>query len=134
MAAQMLPILSKSFVVLYFDPYSKDGIVRVHSKFLSVRQPSSGNAAGLYESFSRALSHVGIVDWQQKLMGFGCDGASVNMGANALCSLLEQVVPWVICFWCLIHHLQLALKDSLKSTFFSNTIVLAISKEPQEMS
>ena len=43
----------------------------------------------LYESFSRALSHVGIVDWQQKLMGFGCDGASVNMGANALRGLLE---------------------------------------------
>ena len=53
-------------------------------------------------------------------MGFGCDGASVNMGANALRGLLEQAVSWVICFWCLIHRLQLALKDSLKSTFFSS--------------
>ena len=47
-------------------------------------------------------------------MGLGCDGASVNMGANGLRGLLEQAVPWVICFWCLVHRLQLALKDSLK--------------------
>lgn len=60
-----------------------------------------------------------MVDWKQKLVGFGCDCASVNMGANGLCGLLEQDVSWVISFWCLIHHLQLALKDSLKSTFFS---------------
>ena len=97
------------FIALYFDPYS---IVRVCSKFLAVCQPSSGNAAGLYESFSRALSRVGVVDWKRKLVGFGCDGASVKMGANGLRGLLEQNVSWVISFWCLIHRLQLALKDS----------------------
>ena len=61
-----------------------------------------------YMKVFQELSCVGIVDWQQKLVGFGCDGASVNMGANGL---LEQAVPWVICFWCIVHRLQLALRD-----------------------
>lgn len=108
------------FIALFFDPYSQDGVVRVRSKFLAVRQPSSGNAVGLHESFTKALSRVGIENWKQKLVGFGCDGASVNMGANGLRGLLEQDVPWVISFWCLIHRLQLALKDSLKSTYFAS--------------
>lgn len=113
----MLPTL---FIALFFDPYSQDGVVRVRSKFLAVHQPSSGNAVGLHESFTKALSRVGIENWKQKLVGFGCDGASVNMGANGLRGLLEQDVPWIISFWCLIHRLQLALKDSLKSTYFAS--------------
>ena len=108
------------FIALFFDPYSQDVVVRVRSKFLAVRQPLSGNAVGLHESFTKALSRVGIENWKQKLVGFGCDGASVNMGANGLRGLLEQDVPWVIGFWCLIHRLQLALKDSLKSTYFAS--------------
>ena len=50
------------------------------------------------------------------MIGFGCDGASVNIAANGLQGFL---VPWVIVFWCLAHHLELALKDALKGTVFS---------------
>ena len=42
------------------------------------------------------------------------------MGVRGLRGLLQQRLPWVIVFWCLIHRLELSLKDALKNTFFSS--------------
>ena len=80
-----------------------------------MRRPARSNAEGLYECFIRALNFVGVNDWENRLVGFGCDGASVNMGANGFRSYLEKAV-----FGCLslAHHLELALKDTLKATLF----------------
>jgi len=107
------------FLVLYFDPYTDDGKVHVWSKFFAVRQPRNGTAAGLYESFTRAFDRMEISDWENKLIGFGCDGTSVNIAANGLKGHLEKSVPWIVTFWCLAHHLELSKKDALKSTYFS---------------
>ena len=92
------------FLTLYFDPHAPDGKVHVRSRFLSVRQPIRANAKGLFECFTRALDHVGIVSWEEKLIGFGYDGASVNIGAGGLRGSLEKFVPWVVVFWCLAHR------------------------------
>ncbi len=54
------------------------------------------------------------------MIWFGCDGASVNIGARGLRGFLENSVPWVVVFWCLAHRLELSLKDALKDTFFSS--------------
>lgn len=108
------------FVALYLDPHAPDGKVHVCNRFLSVRQPTRADAKGLFECFTRALDYVGIVGWEEKLIGFGCDGTSVNIGAGGLRGFLEKSVPWVVIFWCLAHRLELSLKDALKDTFFSS--------------
>ena len=79
----------------------------------------SPTAAGLYESLIRAFSHMGVEEWEDKLIGFGCDGTSVNIAANGLKGLLEKSVSWIVTFWCLAHRLELSIKDSLKSTYFA---------------
>ena len=76
--------------------------MHVRSKFFTVRQPKSCNAEGLYECFMRAFSYMHVTDWQNKLVGIGCDGANVNMDVNGLRGLIEASVPWVVTFWCLI--------------------------------
>ena len=81
------------FLVLTFDPHAKDGKVHVHDRFLTVRQPKSGNADSLFECFKNALSYVGLVNWEDKLIGFGCDGTSVNIAAGGLRGYLDQSVP-----------------------------------------
>ena len=81
------------FLVLTFDPHAKDGKVHVHDRFLTVRQPKSGNAEGLFECFKTALSYVGLANWEDKLIGFGCDGTSVNIAAGGLRGYLDQSVP-----------------------------------------
>lgn len=64
-------------------------------------------------AFNQALSFFGLDDEPSKLVGFGCDGANVNMGDRGVRGLR----PWVITVWCLAHRLELALKDAFK-TFF----------------
>ena len=108
------------FLVVYFDPYTSDGNVHIRNRFLTVRRPAHSNAEGLFDCFVSALTYVGIDDWEHKLVGFGCDGANVNLGARGLKGYLEKSVPWVLVFWCLAHRLELALKDALKSTLFSS--------------
>lgn len=109
------------FLVLYFDAHVKDRKVHVHNRFLTVRQPKSGNTEGLFEGFKNAVSHVGLANWEDKLTGFGCDGTNVNTAAGGLRGCLEQSVPWVVVFWCLARRLELSLKDALSATLFSST-------------
>ena len=66
------------YLVVYFDPFTKDWEVHVRNTFLTVRRPPRTNAEGLYECFANALSYVGVTDWKNKLVGFGCDGASIK--------------------------------------------------------
>ena len=66
--------------LVYFDPYTQDGKVHVRNKCLTVRRPARSNAEGLYECFTCALTYADIPDWENKLVGFESDGASVNIG------------------------------------------------------
>ena len=108
------------FLVLYFDSHSADGTVHVWDRFFTVRQLGSGTASGLMECLEGALLYMGITDWEQKMIGLGCDGCSANMGERGLQGLLQLRLPWVVVFWCLAHRLELSLKDALKNTFFSS--------------
>lgn len=108
------------FTVLYLDHSGSDGRVHVCSKLFAVRQPKSGDAEGLFKCFEAAMSYVDIPDWTSKLVGFGCDGASVNIAAGGLRGHLEESVTWVVVIWCLAHRLELSLKDALKGTLFSS--------------
>ena len=58
-----------------------------------------------------ALAYLGV-DQTSKLIGLGCDGASVNMGARALKGLVKQDRPWIIVG-------SSAIRDALKNTLFS---------------
>ena len=107
------------FLVVFCDLYSPNGKVGVTSQFLTVRRPNSCTAQGLFTCLQAALSYVGIPNWDKRLIGFGCDGASVNIGGRGLKGLLRDGLPWIVVFWCLAHRLELAIKDALKSSLFS---------------
>lgn len=36
----------------------------------------------LFDAIDRAMLKYGCHDWKEKLIGAGCDGASVNLGVN----------------------------------------------------
>ena len=50
---------------------------------------------------------MGVSDWEKTLIDFGCDGASVNMGARGLRGFLQASMPWIMVFWCFAHRLEL---------------------------
>ena len=104
--------------MVYCDFQSSDIKVQACSRFMAVRQPTSANVAVLFKYFKQTMEYVNIpeADWKAKLVGYGCDGTSVNIACNGLNRYFEKAVPWIIMFWCLAHHLELAVKDALKST------------------
>ena len=106
------------YLCLYFDANGADGRVHVCDVYFAVKQPRSTDAPGLYACLQQAVQYMGIDDWKNKLVGFGSDGASVNMAAGGLRGYLEADIPWVVVFCCLAHRLELSLKDALKHTFF----------------
>lgn len=126
------------FLAIYFDPYSTDGSVHIRNRFMCVRQPESVDATGLYRCINRALAHLALDGIPSKLIGYGCGGASVNIGSNALKGCLQSERPWIVTFWCLAHRLELSLKDGLRNTLFSkiDDILLRIyylySKAPKK--
>ena len=115
-------IEEEMFHVVYCDFQLSDTKVQVYSRFLAVRQPTSVNATGLFECFKHAIEYMNIseADWKAKLVGYGYDGASVNIASHGVKGYFEEAVPWIIMFWCLAHRLELAVKDALKSTLFDD--------------
>ena len=112
-------IENELFLIVYLDYNSSDGRVRVLNKFLTVRRPMSTDAEGLFNCLQHAVKYAGLSDdWYMKLVGFGCDGTSVNIGDRGLKMYLRRLSPWIEMFWCLAHRLELSLKDALKDTPF----------------
>ena len=108
------------FLVLHFDPSSNDGKVHIHDSFFTVKHLSSGTGWSLFNCVQKAVEYMGADDWEAKLIGFVCDGTNANMADGGLNGFLKDAVPWVIVSWCLVHCLELSLKDALKNTFFAS--------------
>ena len=81
------------FMILYLDPYCKDGSVHIRDQFLTTRYLNSGTAEGLYEAFGRALKYVGLEELKSQLVGFGCNGTNVNIAEGGLKGLLTKDFP-----------------------------------------
>lgn len=92
----------------------------IKNTFFTLRKLQSGTGQGLFECVRRAIDYVGIKEWENKLIGLGCDGTNANIAGGGLKGHLQQAVPWIIVCWCLAHRLELSLKDALKSTFYSS--------------
>lgn len=70
----------------------------------------------LFDCLKSALEYMGVVGWENKLIGFGCDGTNANIGKHSgLKAHLKEAVPWVVVFWCLAHRLELSLKDASRA-------------------
>lgn len=67
---------------------------------------------GLKKAISGTFEDAGVNTWQEKLVAFGTDGTSVNLGKKAgIAALLKKEVPYLVDFHCLPHRLELALLE-----------------------
>lgn len=68
------------------------------------------------DTVKEAFEGVGILQWKDKLVGIGADGASVNLGKKGgVAALLRRDIPYLIDFHCLPHRLELALLEMQRS-------------------
>lgn len=71
------------------------------NRFLGIISLKQSTASNIAEELGLFLTEIGIVDWKNKLVGLGTDGASVNIGVRGgLGVLLQNDIPHLIQVHC----------------------------------
>jgi len=99
----------------------------VCTKFMALKDVQHADASGLLCVLKDSLEHVGLCDYDKKLIGFMSDGASANFGSKSgLLTKLKKMkkMPWLVGIHCLNHRLELAVKDAFARTAFTEICVL----------
>ena len=97
------------FYVLYVGSVGNIG-----QNYLKMASVSDGTAKGLTRLFLDTVAGVGLDDTSKHTMvGFGADGASVNMGRKkGAAARLRVDKPWLVTVHWFNHRLELAVKDA----------------------
>ena len=105
------------FYVLYVG---SDG--NIGQNYLKMASVSDGTAEGLTSLLLNTVTTVGLDDTSKHTMvGFGADGASVNMGKKKGVAARPRVdKPWLVTVHCFNHRLELAVKDAFAGTFYTD--------------
>ena len=77
---------------------------------------------GLFDVLQNSLRITGITAINTEvcntLFGIGTDGAAINVARAGLKGLIEEKLPWIFWSWCMVHRLELAIRDAFKGTMF----------------
>ena len=101
---------------IIFVRYCNKG--KVSNRFLALRNVDRANAENITKIVEDSLTKVGGIpheDLYEKAVGYGADGASVNMGCHSgIGKRLRDKQPLITVVHCMAHRLELAFKDILK--------------------
>lgn len=94
---------------------------KVHCQMVGVQSVDQCDASAVKNAILKILQtnlqlHLPSQDWARKLVGFGSHGADVMVGQNnGVAKLLKEIQPRVQSVHCLVHRLEMAYKETLKS-------------------
>ena len=101
---------------IMFVRYCSKG--KLSNRFLALRNLDRANAENIVKVIEDSLTKVGGIpdeDLYPKAVGYGADGASVNMGYHSgVGKRLMDKQPLITVVHCMAHRLELAFKDVLK--------------------
>lgn len=102
---------------------------KVHCQIVGVQSVDQYDASAMKNAILKILQtnlqlHLPSQDWARKLVGFGSHGADVMVGQNnGVAKLLKEIQPCVQSVHCLVHRLEMAYKEALKSTHLYTVLV-----------
>ncbi|CAB4034812.1 zinc finger 862-like, partial [Paramuricea clavata] len=105
--------------ILYVDPDTG----RQRLRFLSLQKVEHATATDVLALIKKAFEHHGVDSLKEHTVGFGADGAAVNLGVRGGVSVLMkdgEGIDWLVTVHCASHRLELSIADALKSTVFSD--------------
>ena len=104
---------------MYILYVGSDG--NIGQSYLKMACDSDGSAEGLTRLLLDTAAGVGLDDTSKHTMvGFGADGASVNMGKKkGVAARLRVDKPWLVTVHCSNHRLKLAVKDVFAGSYYT---------------
>ncbi|XP_014344302.1 zinc finger protein 862-like [Latimeria chalumnae] len=94
---------------------------KVETRFLGLKDLPSLDAGVLEEAVRECLMEFGLLELSNGLVGLVADGAGSNLdGQKGLAQLLRKECEWLVAVHCLTHRLELAVKDSIRGTYFDH--------------
>ncbi|KAJ8415103.1 hypothetical protein AAFF_G00008010 [Aldrovandia affinis] len=94
--------------LVYVRYMDKEGPVNSYSKIEDVKH---ANAAGVLEAVYAAFNEAGLVDWKERLVGFGSDGAVVNVGCRTDNTKMQQLQATLVSICERYHYAPKALRE-----------------------
>ena len=106
---------------MYIIFIGEDG--RLAQSFLKLSSIVNGTAEGVTATLLEAVEEAGLGDGRDAhvMVGFGADGAAVNLGRNTeVATRLQNDRPWLVRVHCFNHRLELAVKDAFADTYYDD--------------
>jgi hypothetical protein len=83
--------------------------------YFSIENVEHANAAGILQTIEQAFVKKGLENWKDKLIGFGSDGALVNLGSRGgIATLIKRQCRHLVIVHCIAHRLELAANSAIK--------------------
>jgi hypothetical protein len=83
--------------------------------YFSIENVEHANAAGILQTIEQAFVKKGLENWKDKLIGFGSDGALVNLGSRGgIATLIKRQCWHLVIVHCIAHRLELAANSAIK--------------------
>ena len=93
----------------------------IELNYFDLVEPETADANGIIKAITKSFNEVNI-NYLDKLVGFGSDGASVNRGdKEGIKTIIQWENEWLTFGWCVAHWLKLTIKDALKGTPLDDT-------------
>ena len=95
-------------VELVYVRYVIDGQAR--NQYLRCQPIEHAHADGVFGAIDQAFRDVGVENWRSKVVGVGCDGASVNLGRNnSVATRITENMNYIVLMHCVAHRLELGI-------------------------
>ncbi|XP_062580302.1 zinc finger protein 862-like [Saccostrea cucullata] len=99
---------------LVYVRFVNNGVPENH--YLSIEDIQNADAKGILNCIDQSFERAELENWKTYLVGFGSDGASVNLGSKGgVAALLKNDVPHLVIVHCIAHRLELAANNAIKS-------------------
>ena len=102
-------INDEMLLALWCDVDGTDEKVHTRMVYFTVARLTGATASGLFECLQTSIQRMGIsainAEERKQLIGFGTDGANVNIASTGLKCLVEKELPSIFWMWCLAHRL-----------------------------
>ena len=97
---------------------------QARNQYLLCQPIEHAHADGIFGAIDQAFRDVGVENWRSKVVGVGCDGASVNLGRNnSVATRITENMNYIVLMHCVAHRLELGI-DFHRMRYISYSCVM----------